>query len=426
MENQQDNDNAQQRRERRKRRKQIIKWVKRGAWAVVGVGLVVMTIRAFMPQPVPVDTAKASRGPLVVTVDEDGKTRIKDRYVLIAPLTGNMIRLELDPGDKVKANSPVVRILPTTPALLDARTRKEAAARLAAAIAGERRARAQIAAARTAYQQAAAELKRNEPLAKRGALPEVDLERTQFLVRSRREELRSAHFAAKVAAEEVTSARAALGFLTGKPEKGKGKGEPQLVISAPTSGEVLRVFRRDAGMVAAGTNIVELGDPSFTEVVADVLTRDGVKIKPGARVTILRWGGDRRLRGHVDRVEPAAFERISALGVEEQRVNVIIRIDDERKKWAALGDGYRVEVSIVVWRADKVLSVPASSVFRHKNGWAVFAVRGGKARLTPIEVGQRNPRQVQVKSGLSEGAEVVLHPSDRVSDGVKVKRRNGD
>jgi len=424
VENQESNDKAQQRRERRKRRKRIVKWVKRGAWAVVGVVLVVMTIRAFMPQPVPVDTAKASRGPLVVTVDEDGKTRIKDRYVLIAPLTGNMIRLELDPGDKVEANSPVVRILPTTPALLDARTRKEAAARLAAAIAGERRAHAQIAAAATAYQQAAAELKRNEPLAKRGALPEADLERTQFLVRSRREELRSAHFAAKVAAEEVALARAALGFLTGKPEKGKG--EPQLVISAPTSGEVLRVFRRDAGMVAAGTNIVELGDPSFTEVVADVLTRDGVKIKPGARVTILRWGGGKRLRGHVDRVEPAAFERISALGVEEQRVNVIIRIDDERKQWAALGDGYRVEVSIVVWRGDKVLSVPASSVFRHKNGWAVFAVRGGEARRTPIEVGQRNPRQVQVKSGLSEGTEVVLHPSDRVSDGVKVRRRNGE
>lgn len=413
---------AEQRRDSRRRRKTIVKWVKRGMWGLAGVVLLFLTVRAFMPKPVPVDAAAASRGTLTVTIDEDGKTRIKDRYILIAPLTGNMMRLQLDPGDQVKAQSAVVHILPTTPTLLDARTRKEAEARLAAAIAAERQSRAQIAAARAAYDQAKAELKRNEPLAKRGAVPEAELERSQFLVRSRREEVRSARFSAKVAAEQVASARAALGFLTGKPGKG-GKDEPHLIINAPTGGRVLRVFRRDAGVVAAGTNIVELGDPAFTEVVADVLTRDGVKIKPGARVTIHRWGGGKKLSGHVHRVEPAAFERISALGVEEQRVNVIIHIDDKRERWAALGDGYRVEVSIVVWQGKDVLSVPANAVFRHKQGWAVFAIKGGKAVLTPIEVGQRNPRKVQVLGGLSAGVEVVLHPSDRISDGVKVTKR---
>ncbi len=410
------------RRNSRKRNKAIKKWLKRAAWVIVGAAVIFMAVRAFMPKPVPVDAAKATKTKMVVTIDEDGKTRIKDRYVVLAPLTGNMVRIDFQPGDAVKHHAAIARILPTTPTLLDARTRSEARARLAAAIAGARQARALIGAANTAWQQAKADVKRNTPLAAKGAVSRVELERSQFLVRSRREELRSARFAARVASENVSSARAALGFLT-KKKKGD-KEEPQLVVTAPTNGSVLRVFRRDEGVVAAGTKLVELGDPSHVEVVADILTRDAVKIREGARVTIHRWGGGIPLKGHVHRVEPSAFQRISALGVEEQRVNVIVHIENDRKQWSALGDGYRVEVSIVIWQRDDVLTVPTSSVFRSKKGWAVFTIDKGKARLTPIQVGQRNPKQVQVLGGLSAGTEVVLHPGDQVSDGVRVSKRN--
>jgi len=411
---------ASVRRDKRKRRKLIIKWAKRCMWAAAAAALVFFAVRAFMPKPVPVDAATATKGPMTVTVDEDAKTRVKDRYVVLAPLTGNMVRINFRPGDKITEKKTIARLLPTTPRLLDARARSEAQARLSAAIAGERQAKAQVAATYTALLQAKSVLARNKPLAGHGAVSKAELERSSFLARSRREELRSARFAAKVAAEQVSSARAALGFLTKK--RGKNE-EPQLIVRAPTSGSVLRVFRRDAGVVAAGTKLLELGDAQHVEVVADILTRDAVKIVPGARVMIHRWGGGKKLRGHVGRVEPSAFQRISALGVEEQRVNVIIYIDDKRELWAALGDGYRVEVSIVIWHEDNVLSVPASSVFRRNKGWAVFAIVGGKAKLTPIKVGRRNPRQVQVLSGLEPNADVVLHPSDQVSDGVRVTKR---
>lgn len=413
---------AKQRRARRRRRRTIVKWVKRSIWVAVAVALIALTVRAFLPKPVPVDAAPASRGKMVVTIDEDGKTRVKDRYVILAPLTGNMMRINLEPGDRVAESAEIVRILPATPALLDVRTRQEAQARLAAAIAQQRQAQAMIGAASTAFQQAESEVKRLQPLAARGATPKANLERAEFQARSRREELRSARFAAKVAAEQVASARAALGLLT--PDKTKpADGDNQLRVIAPTRGTVLRVLRRDAGLVAAGTQLLELGDPQQTEVVADVLTRDAVKIEPGARVVIHGWGRNVRLEGHVHRIEPSAFERLSALGVQEQRVNVIIHIEADRQLWRALGDGYRVEVSIVTWQGNDVLTVPASSVFRQGNSWAVFAIAGGKARLTPIEIGHRNPTRVEVTKGLSAGTEVVLHPSDQIRDGVGVRKR---
>ena len=353
-----------------------------------------------------------------VTVNEDGKTRVKDRYVVLAPLTGNMPRLGRLPGDQVNAGDILTRVVPAAAPLLDNRTRAEARARLAAAQAARAQAQAQVQRARVAAEQAQRESERQQPLAQRGAVSEAEAERASYEARARAEELRSAEFGVRVAIQEVESARAALGLLTG----GKGA-EPHLEIPSPVSGRVLRVMRQDAGIVQAGTAIVELGDPASLEIVADVLTRDAVAIAEGAPVEIVRWGGEMALAGHVHRVEPSAFTRISALGVEEQRVNVVIDLDDSRDQWNVLGDGYRVEVAIEVWKGEDVLMIPASAVFRHDEKWAVYREEAGIARLTTITVGRRNERMVQVTSGLDEGASIVVHPSDRVSEGAAITAR---
>lgn len=398
------------------------KWLKRIVLAATLAGLAAVMVLALLPEPVLVDLAPVTRGPMRVTVNEDGKTRVENRYTIAAPLPGNMLRLGLLPGDPVEAGQVLTRILPTAPPLLDARTRAEAQARLAAALASQRQAQAQVARARVAHEHAKSEAERQRRLAARNAAPRVVVEQAGFEERARAEELNAAELGVKVAAQAVMSARAALGLL-----QDKDRGTQELDVSAPVSGQILRVLREDEGPVQAGTPLVEIGDPASLEVVVDVLTADAVLIRPRAPVSIVRWSrswdGDQALAGHVDRVEPSAFTRISALGVEEQRVNVVIDIDEPREHWTALGDGFRVEVRIVVWEDSDVLSVPASAVFRHDTRWAVYQVRDGVAHLVPVEVGQRNDDRVQILSGLDQGDRLVVHPSDRVSEGVEIAAR---
>ncbi|MCG8416983.1 MAG: HlyD family efflux transporter periplasmic adaptor subunit [Proteobacteria bacterium] len=407
------------RRQSRKNRRTAVKWLKRVVLTAAAGGLAASSVVAFLPKPIPVDLTAATRGRMTVTVDEDGKTRVKDRYIVSAPLSGNIPRLGLLPGDSVAESQILTRIVPVTPPLLDARTRAEARARLASAQASRRQALSLVERVRALHQQAQREVARQRPLAARGAVSESIAERAEYELRATTEDLRSAEFGVKVANQEVASARAALGLL----EQGTTAGEPHLELPSPTSGQVLRVFRQDEGLVQAATRIIELGDPASLEVVADVLTRDAVQIRPGAPVAIVRWGGDSSIRGHVRRVEPSAFTRISALGVEEQRVNVIVDIDDPREQWSALGDGYRVEVAIEVWNSDDVLSVPASSVFRQGDRWAVYRVDNAMTHLTPVKIGRRNERRVQIVEGLDSGTQVVLHPSDQVTHGVEVISR---
>ena len=407
------------RRHNRRKRRAMTRWIKRVVLAAIALGLMAALVVAFLPKPVPVDVASAARGTLTVTVNEDGKTRVKDRFVVSTPLAGNMPRLGRLPGDAVAEGEVIARVVPAAPPLLDARTRSEAQARLAAAQAARSQAAAQVERARVAHEQARRELERQGPLAARGAVAEAVAERTEYEARARAEELRSAELGVKVASQNVASARAALGLIQGRnPEN-----QPHLDVPAPVSGQVLRVFRQDEGPVQAGAPIVELGDPASLEIAVDVLTRDAVLIHNGAPVDILRWGGDMTLAGHVVRVEPSAYTRISALGVEEQRVNVIIGIDDPRERWASLGDGYRVEVAIQVWQGHDVLAVPASAVFRRGDDWAVYSVHQGIARLTSVDIGRRNEREVQITSGLEHGDHVILHPSDRVTDGIEIVAR---
>ena len=251
----------------------------------------------------------------------------------------------------------------------------------------------------------------------RGTVAQVALDRAELEHRSRREEVTSAEFGVRVAAHQLEMARAALGRF----DDGANAGE-QMEVTSPIEGQVLRLLHESAGVVQAGTPLVELGDPSHLEIAVDVLTSDAVQITPGQRVIVERWGGD-SLEGHVRLIEPSAFTRTSALGVEEQRINVVIDLDSPRDEWRRLGDGYRVETQIVIWEADDALKVPANAVFRHEGGWAVYAIVDGVARLTSVETGRRNGLEVEVIGGLEEGARLVAHPSDQVSDGVPVEGR---
>jgi HlyD family secretion protein len=395
----------------------IGRWIRRGLLAFFVLGVLALIVVAALPKPVVVDVATASVGALEVTVDEDGMTRVKDRHVISAPLTGNLARLELDPGDAIGEQQVVARIAPLASPLLDERTRAQSETRVAAALAAQRQSRAAIDRAEAAARFAETQLQRQEALAGQGASAATALEQARLESRSRDAELTSARFAQRIANYEVEIAQQALGRVTG------AESEDQLEIASPIEGIVLRVLRESEGVVATGEPLVELGDPSALEIVVDILTADAVNVVPGAEVRIENWGGDAALTGHVRRVEPSAFSEISALGVREQRVNVIIDLDSERSEWQSLGDGFRIEAKIVIWREDEVLKIPSSALFRHEGDYHVFVVRDGAAARTKVTVGRNNGLEAQILEGLSEGAEVVVHPSDRVIDGVAIERR---
>lgn len=399
---------------RRRRTRPRVRWALLG---VLGIAVAGGLVYALLPEPVGVELGGVVRAPLEVTVDEDGRTRLKDRFVVSAPLAGTLLRPTLHPGDTVDRGDVVARVLPVAAPLLDPRARVEAAARLAAARAALRRAGTEVERARAADAFARREAERQRTLLAAGATAAQQAEQAELASRMRAEELASAELATRVAEAEVEIARAALLRLQ-RTDPGGG-----FEVRSPVGGRVLRVLRESEGVVQSGTPLLEVGDPAALEIVVDVLTADAVDIRPGASVRIEQWGGSLPLRGHVHRVEPSAFTRISALGVEEQRVNVLIDLDGDPASWAALGDGYRVETRITTWREDGVLQLPAGAVFRHDGGWAVYGVRDGRARRAPIELGRRNPTWAQVVAGLEEGDSVVVYPADNIENGTRVEAR---
>jgi HlyD family secretion protein len=342
---------------------------------------------------------------------------VKDRYAVSAPVTGSVSRLLLQAGDLVKAGDTLAEIAPALSPLLDQRTRAEGEARLGAALSALGQAGAQKSRAEVARQLAQSELARAQRLGATGALTSQAVEQAEFNARITAEELASAEFAGKVAAEQVRVARVALGR-----EGGDNRGR-HVDVLAPVSGRVLRVQKESAGVVQAGTPLLEVGDPEALEVVVDLLTTDAVHVQPGTPVEIKGWGGQHVIAGRVRRVEPSAFTKLSALGVEEQRVNITVAFTDPRPAWAALGDGYRVEARLVLWRADDVLKIPQGAAFRHGDGWATFIVDGGVARLAPIQIGHRGETEVEVTGGLAPGTTVAVHPGDRVKDAARVELR---
>jgi len=321
-------------------------------------------------------------------------------------------------GDRVKEGDPLAEIAPALSPLLDDRTRAEAEARLGAAISALDQARAQSSRAATASELAAQDLARSMQLAASGSLAAQALEQTQFAARMRADELNSARFSEKFAAEEVRVARVTLGREGVRAGSGR-----HVDVLSPISGRVLRVHQKSEGVVQSGSPLVEVGDPGALEIVVDLLTTDAVHVEPGTEAVIEGWGGDSPLAGRVRRVEPSAFTRPSALGVDEQRVNVIIALTDPPEKWAALGDAYRVEARFVLWQAPSVLKAPQGAVFRYRDSWAVFRIEGGTAHLVPVEIGHRGESEVEIISGLAAGAELAVHPGDRVKDGARVEAR---
>ncbi|MBX3127638.1 MAG: efflux RND transporter periplasmic adaptor subunit [Polyangiaceae bacterium] len=402
----------------RPRSKPRSKWPRRVLFVTLSLGLVALIVIAFLPKPVDVEATVAERGAMVVTVDEDGRSRVKDRYVVSAPLTGNLARIELRAGDSVKQGDVLARLVPLAAPMLDARTRAEVQARINAAEASRRQVRSQIDRAKLATEFAKKEAERTRQLASQGAVGTSELDRAQLEERARAAELTSTEFAAKVADYEVSMARAALGALSTK----RSDTEESMLVPSPLAGKVLKVLHESEGVVQAGTPLLELGDPAALELVVDVLTSDAVRISPGARASIERWGGP-PLSARVRMIEPSAFTRLSALGVEEQRVNAVLDLDEPYEKWAPLMDGYRVEARIVIWQSSDVLRLPASALFRSEGKWAVFAIEDERAVLRSVEIGQNNGSEVELTGGLEPGARVVLHPSDRVKDGVQVTRR---
>lgn len=395
-----------------------MRWLKRGVIVAVVLGVICLIAIVVRPRPISVDIVRVARGPLQVTVDEDGRARVKNRHVISAPLSGSLARPELDAGDHVKQGQVVARIVPLEAPLLDVRSRSQADARVAAALAAQRQARAQVERARAALDFAQTNRERIEHVVERGVGTEMQLEQARLQERTARADLESAQFGAQVADYELRMAQAVLGHLTGE----RAGAEEQLEVPAPVTGRVLKVIQESEGVVQVGSPLLELADPSALEIVVDVLTSDAVRILPGHRALLDRWGGP-VLEGRVRLVEPSAFSRTSALGVEEQRVNVVIDLVSPPADWAALGDGYRVEAHIVVWSGEDVVQVPSSALFRHGSGWAAYRVEEGVARLTLVKLGERTPASVQILEGLKDGDEVIVHPSDRVRDGVSIARR---
>jgi len=394
------------------------KWIRRVLIALAVLAVVGLIVVAWIPNPVEVEVAEVSRGALVVTVNEDGRTRVKDRYTVSAPVTGNLARPDLEAGDSIEQEQVLARLVPLPPPLLDSRTRAEAKARVDAAMAARRQAQAAVNRARFQRDFAKQESKRAQAVVQQGGLARSDADRAVSTYRSSEEDLRSAEFGGRVAEHQLKLAQTTLMQLSGQGEEGE-----QLEIISPVAGQVLKLFHESEGVVQSGTPILELGDPAALEVVVDVLSQDATRIPRGAPTLIERWGGKNPLRGHVRIVEPSAFTKLSALGVEEQRVNVIIDMDDDRELWESLGDGYRVEARISVWEGKDVLRVPASAVFRSEDSWATFVVEDDAAVIRTVELGETNGLETEVLSGLEEGEMVIAYPSDSVRDGVSVEAR---
>jgi HlyD family secretion protein len=385
--------------------------VRRLAWALAAVLLLALVWWAMRPVPVQVETGTVARGPLRVTVDEDGVARVQERYVVAAPVAGRLLRVTLREGDAVAAGDVVARV---AAAPLDARTVREARAGVAAAEAVWREAGAALAAREAELAQARRETPRLRALERAGALSRQALEQAETAERVQARAVSAAAARVRAAAADVERARAA---VTGA-DPADLAAETVTEVRSPVSGRVLRVAQESETPVAPGAPLVELGDAAALEVLVDVLSTDAVRIRPGMPVVVEEWGGEGVLQGRVRTVSPSAVTKISALGVEEQRVNVVA---DLLASAGPLGEGYRVEARIVTWQAENVLKVPLSALFRHGSGWAVFVVDAGRARLRPVTLAHRGEEEAQVLRGLRGGESVILYPSDEIADGVRVR-----
>lgn len=376
----------------------------------------------FRPQPVAVDLAVLARGPLRVTVSDDGETRVKDVFVVSAPVPGLMRRIELEAGDEVRAEDTVVaRIEPNDPSFLDRRSEAEATAAVRAAEAARAHAVAELRRVEAELEFAQAELRRFEGLATRAAISENDLDSARRRERTAVAALQESRAGLKVRESELDQARARL--LAPGSSRARREDCDCVLVRSPVSGSVLRVLRESEGVVDTAAPLIEVGDPQRLEVVVDLLSTDAVRVEAGQRVLIEGWGSPEPLEGAVRRVEPFGFTKVSALGVEEQRVNVVIDFVDPPERWRRLGHGFRVEPRIVLWESPDVLKVPLAALYRAGEDWRVFREEQSRAVPVRVRIGHENGLEAEVLEGVEAGQRVVMHPSDRVSDGARIEPR---
>jgi HlyD family secretion protein len=394
----------------------------------VGVLLAGAFAYAFWPRPIMVDMGEAKRQPMTVTINEEAKTRVRDAYVVSAPVAGRLLRLDVKPGDAVTGGQTIVaRMLPVNPTPLDIRAREQARGEVRAAEAAMRAAQADLNKAMADKDLADTDLQRAETLRRRGTVAEAALNRVQREARATDAAVATARAAITMREADLANARARLiNFSQEDPDATTARSEKTdaIQLTAPVSGRILRVMQESATTLAAGASILEIGNTSNDlEIVAELLSTDAVRVSPGDRVIIEDWGGDQALSGEVQRVEPWGFTKLSALGVEEQRVNVVVRFLDQPEQRESLGHGFRVETRIVVWEDENALTVPSSALFRQDGEWAVFKVVDGAAQLAKVEVGRNNGVQAQIASGIEPGETIILYPGPGLSDSAKVERR---
>lgn len=371
---------------------------------VLGGLFAVLIVLGLRPQPVTVETATVVTGPLRATVSEEGKTRIKQRYVVAAPVSGQLRRIAFKPGAEVEAGVTVVAVIDPLPASpLDERNRALAEARRDST-------RIVLEKSRTSHELARSELRRIGQMFDAGTISPQELESAQMRETTAARDVAAAEGALK----QVEAELAVTGLAS-------ASSPAPVEVRANASGRVLHVFQESSRAVMQGTPLLEIGDPSDLEVIVEMLSRDGAAIAAGAPVALEQWGGPAPLEGKVRLVEPAAFTKYSALGVEEQRVNVVVDITSPRETWRSLGDNFRVEARVITWESADALKVPVSGLFRQGNAWAAFVVRGGKATLVPVKAGKSSGAEIQVVEGLAEGEEVILYPGDRIKDGQRVR-----
>ncbi|NNJ92420.1 MAG: HlyD family efflux transporter periplasmic adaptor subunit [Gammaproteobacteria bacterium] len=382
--------------------------------------IIALLIYGFWPQAILVEAVKVSKAPMTITIEDEGRTRVIDRYVIAAPVSGVTCRVDLDVGDMITQGQTLLTITPLESAVLDPRSRAQAEARLAAAKSALQAASEQAKAAVEANKLAILELNRYEPLVKKGAISRDQYDRALNQANTTAAQKRTADFNVEVSRYELEAAQVVLEH--GSQIK-KDDTVERIPLRSPINGRILKINRQCEGPVNIGETLLEVGDPSALEIEVDVLSADAIKILPGMPVRFERWGGSQPLHGKVRTVEPAGFTKVSALGVEEQRVLIISDLTSPAEQWQQLGDGYRVEANFIIWHEEDVLQIPASSLFRHNDQWAVYKIENNEARLQTVRIGKHNGLAAQVLQGLSIGDQLIDHPGNEVENDRKIKIR---
>jgi len=397
-------------------------WPRRLMYTVLALGIGGGLAYAFREQPRAVDMGAVSRGDMQVTIDGEGRTRVRDVYVVSSPVGGRKLRISKKVGEPVLAGKTVLAAIePNDPIFLDVRSEAEATARIKAAEAASSLADAELSRFQAELEFARADLNRATELVKRGTISTRDLERANLEVRTRDAAVSTAQANLRVKRFQLETARAAL--IDPSENGGTRSGGCCVQVRSPVDGQVLRVLVESESVVQAGAPLLEIGDPKRLEIIVDLLSSDAVQVRVGDEVLIDEWGGDSVLPGVVRRIEPAGFTKVSALGIEEQRVNVLIDLIGPAPAYARLGHGFRVETNIVVWRAKDILRLPMSALFRADDDWAVFTVIGGKAALRRVKIGHTNGTYAELLDGLKADDQVIQHPSDIIVEGSLVVAR---